>query len=587
MYTKQVSGPYPLSCITCRERRKKCDRTHPTCNRCKAGGFTCLGYTSRGGQNNDRLISFRQENSTIRFKPNSESPPGQITNSFSDTQPVQTTVGHSQSTSRAGSRQPQTQYLRLPTPLIRGSHNVLNDLCISSTHSSTYTHLNLNEFESAQNNGELSSGNNKSNRVQLNQSPSNKSPFDVGTNYQRNESYIDYRIYHDIDASTAVIEFISRQYTHAFSLMAFELSSSHEGFVQSCVLATVAISKSVCWSLFVGAKVYRAAMLGYGGRTIKPYTQMLDEFASQINSTKWEGMIIRELSGWLLATLELVDLRFLIDPRLAQRTLHLAVPIFVQITQAEPAFFQGNSSGPSLHIVLLSAQANAGLARFATVDIIGSFIFGSPQMILWDPAFVPELARLQWDEWIPGCPLYFMLVLCTINIWRGQHPHTRDLNEWIQLEHNVQTWQPQQTHCLKSANSWRTLGRLAVQEAFRHMTLIYLYMGVGTFRSIDPRVQASCDQISRLCNLVEANPDLSVHLFFPAIAAGVCARKEKHRSALWKCVNKAETCKSFLFKGVGFSKVLGHLWHGPASNGTEIIWEDYLALVQEITRITG
>jgi hypothetical protein len=234
---------------------------------------------------------------------------------------VQTTVGHSQSTSRAGSRQPQTQYLRLPTPLIRGSHNVLNDLCISSTHSSTYTHLNLNEFESAQNNGELSSGNNKSNRVQLNQSPSNKSPFDVGTNYQRNESYIDYRIYHDIDASTAVIEFISRQCklshttvlaivtdepidTHAFSLMAFELSSSHEGFVQSCVLATVAISKSVCWSLFVGAKVYRAAMLGYGGRTIKPYTQMLDEFASQINSTKWEGMIIRELSGWLLATLE-------------------------------------------------------------------------------------------------------------------------------------------------------------------------------------------------------------------------------------------------------------------------------------------
>lgn len=57
-------GPHPLSCITCRERlvlnfrsptinehgvrrRKKCDRTHPTCNRCKAGGFTCRGYVVR------------------------------------------------------------------------------------------------------------------------------------------------------------------------------------------------------------------------------------------------------------------------------------------------------------------------------------------------------------------------------------------------------------------------------------------------------------------------------------------------------------------------------------------------------------
>lgn len=66
MYAKQVTGPNPLSCVTCRERsvfnfcsstggenvrtcrRKKCDRTHPTCNRCKTSGFTCLGYVSRG-----------------------------------------------------------------------------------------------------------------------------------------------------------------------------------------------------------------------------------------------------------------------------------------------------------------------------------------------------------------------------------------------------------------------------------------------------------------------------------------------------------------------------------------------------------
>ncbi|KDN49877.1 hypothetical protein RSAG8_01942, partial [Rhizoctonia solani AG-8 WAC10335] len=32
MYSKRMSGPCPLSCITFRER------THPACNRCKAGG---------------------------------------------------------------------------------------------------------------------------------------------------------------------------------------------------------------------------------------------------------------------------------------------------------------------------------------------------------------------------------------------------------------------------------------------------------------------------------------------------------------------------------------------------------------------
>ncbi|KAH7322351.1 hypothetical protein B0J17DRAFT_246766 [Rhizoctonia solani] len=37
-------GPRGLSCLTCRQRRKKCDRTRPTCQRCIKGQFECLGY---------------------------------------------------------------------------------------------------------------------------------------------------------------------------------------------------------------------------------------------------------------------------------------------------------------------------------------------------------------------------------------------------------------------------------------------------------------------------------------------------------------------------------------------------------------
>ncbi|KAG8678520.1 hypothetical protein FRC08_017699, partial [Ceratobasidium sp. 394] len=37
-------GPVGTSCLTCRHRRKKCDRTRPFCERCRVGGFACLGY---------------------------------------------------------------------------------------------------------------------------------------------------------------------------------------------------------------------------------------------------------------------------------------------------------------------------------------------------------------------------------------------------------------------------------------------------------------------------------------------------------------------------------------------------------------
>ncbi|KAH7335983.1 hypothetical protein B0J17DRAFT_60641 [Rhizoctonia solani] len=40
----QLSTRSPRGCLTCKQRRKKCDETRPTCQRCKQGKFKCLGY---------------------------------------------------------------------------------------------------------------------------------------------------------------------------------------------------------------------------------------------------------------------------------------------------------------------------------------------------------------------------------------------------------------------------------------------------------------------------------------------------------------------------------------------------------------
>ncbi|CAE6421724.1 unnamed protein product [Rhizoctonia solani] len=38
-------GPTGTSCLTCKQRHKKCDQRRPTCERCETGGFECLGYS--------------------------------------------------------------------------------------------------------------------------------------------------------------------------------------------------------------------------------------------------------------------------------------------------------------------------------------------------------------------------------------------------------------------------------------------------------------------------------------------------------------------------------------------------------------
>ncbi|KAF8606247.1 hypothetical protein BDV93DRAFT_364052 [Ceratobasidium sp. AG-I] len=44
MLNKHTPGPVGTSCLTCKRRRKKCDRARPGCERCATGGFHCLGY---------------------------------------------------------------------------------------------------------------------------------------------------------------------------------------------------------------------------------------------------------------------------------------------------------------------------------------------------------------------------------------------------------------------------------------------------------------------------------------------------------------------------------------------------------------
>ncbi|QRW25001.1 Fungal Zn(2)-Cys(6) binuclear cluster domain [Rhizoctonia solani] len=47
------SDPVPnrssKGCLTCRQRKKKCDERKPECERCALGGFNCLGYSHLSG----------------------------------------------------------------------------------------------------------------------------------------------------------------------------------------------------------------------------------------------------------------------------------------------------------------------------------------------------------------------------------------------------------------------------------------------------------------------------------------------------------------------------------------------------------
>lgn len=401
--------------------------------------------------------------------------------------------------------------------------------------------------------------------------------------YRVREAAPQSKIYPDLDSSVTVVEFISSQYERAFRMMAFNLASCEENFVQESALAGIRLSRSSCWSLFLGAKIFQAIMSNHNDMCVRPYLKVLDRFAGQVASVTFNDITMRELVGWLSAALELFEIRLLADHRPAYKVLRLAAPIFVQVVYADTTMWTKQGSlRHSLHKTLASSRVD--LVKFATNDVVMAMLFGLPQLVPWDPTFLSSLSHGAHIEWWPGCPLEFILAFARVNVWRAQAGYMRTVDEWHQIEKDVWSWQPPHTKD-QLLDSWGSITRLAVQEAIRHMVLVYVYMGMCGLTNVDSRVQASSKQIMKLLNLVEANPSVAPHFFFPAIVAGVCAINEKHRCLVRDVLCRVKACRVFTFRDLDFPEVMDHLWHGVAVNGATVTWDDYLISCRAVIKL--
>jgi hypothetical protein len=230
------------------------------------------------------------------------------------------------------------------------------------------------------------------------------------------------------------------------------------------------------------------------------------------------------------------DLTFLLDFRLAHKTLRQIAPIFMQAAYADSTLWpkQGGISGVSLQGALELPRVE--LAKFAVVDVIMSMLFGFTHLIPWNTVLLTDMPQARFTEWVPGCPPEFIIAFAKVNIWRTQNTYPCNMDQWRQIEADINAWRPCYAMDYPS-ESLKVVTRLAVQEAFRHAALIYLYMvrdsscfrasdllekkfqGMCNLASGDSRIQDSCEQIVNLSSAVGANcnPGKAIHFLHSII----------------------------------------------------------------------
>ncbi|CAE6472980.1 unnamed protein product [Rhizoctonia solani] len=605
---KHTPGPLPSSCLTCRQRRKKCDKNRPACDRCLVGGFRCLGYdhipTSSNPKQPRASTSKQAATSSLRA-PSIRDPKNRLgspgynsyrhsstdsgTSDTGDLSPRQLSSMHTTPAARAPSC---TSAFPTPRPVSAQSPQRVTQAGYLSSPISSECPQSSMALAPKTVFGPPRPPVIESSPVELQELPNETwaqplfSMIDTyGGSY--NPSFV-FNLPPTISPnplfSGQIIDFILAQYEPVLEMVFFRPTREMLDFARQKLIVRLQESNLTHWSMYIGARIFQALMK-YGKRAdlrfLEKCVQRMGEHVC--SQTTRDGSLTGALHA-LSGGLELVFLDYMTsNSRSGYQLFKQLVPSFIRAAETLPSYL----CSQKISLVEAFTSTNYELGRFVFIDAVTSFILGVAPTIAYDTTMPVVRTPIECNglpgsihptEWMHGSPIELTALIIKISLWRAKHPDIQCAPEstWKPLEIEAWAWAPRVASpgALNEPN--QMVIRMAVQEGWRHAGLIYLYMGMCGCMSDDPRVQASVRQIVQLLQILQ--PDLTTrsHYFIPCLIASICTPSEKHRTELRNAFVKVEEHLPWLFRALDYRNLVDHLWHGAAAGGKPVRWEDYI-----------
>ena len=165
----------------------------------------------------------------------------------------------------------------------------------------------------------------------------------------------------------------------------------------------------------------------------------------------------------------------------------------MKVAFADPTVWprQPGCAGISLSHAITSC--NPDLVRFIVTDALLALCFGVAPLVEYDTsASATEIGRNVGTriESAHGCAAIFAISIVKINVWRAHNRTPPVKHSWQEIEADIWSWKPR-PHDGSPGDSWKTVARLAIQEGWRHVALIYLYM-VRSLEQTTVHISKSC-----------------------------------------------------------------------------------------------
>ncbi|KAF8685578.1 hypothetical protein RHS04_00776 [Rhizoctonia solani] len=325
-----------------------------------------------------------------------------------------------------------------------------------------------------------------------------------------------------------------------------------------------------------------AQSLGTRSSMLQGWIGWIHEFERSVTTGFRNNMSPNDIGDCLKAHLELLALKAsLMNGIFGYLVLRDALPKFLSLVATDSNLLIEQHNGGmviSFHRIINTHRYE--LTKFAVHDVLTVLLLGVPLLVEYgyDGDHEPENPMF---EWIHGIPATFLEVMAQINS-RRTGSRVR-LDDWQTLEERVLFWKSRYA----MLNDAPVPGsddaeRVAVQEGWRHLLLIYIYMGVCGASSDDPRVQGSVSRIFQLASSVRSS-QIGMHMLPQCVVqAGIAARMEKHRVAVYQKLMSFTGPRLWLFDGPQYSQFLYHLWRGVGEGGRAVTWDDYVRSRQAI-----
>ncbi|QRV97985.1 Fungal specific transcription factor domain [Ceratobasidium sp. AG-Ba] len=205
------------------------------------------------------------------------------------------------------------------------------------------------------------------------------------------------------------------------------------------------------------------------------------------------------------------------------RMLDQTAPIYQLVYADEP--------GTPIHLQSRIVDPNTAFRHIPAMDVLLSLSTCRPTIFCYNTTishfeFNSDQGGLQWRL---GLPHHFLVMLAQMNNLKQEYVSNIDPVVINSLEAQITSFEPT---IERSLDSYVHVARLMVQECWRQLMYIYLYMGLCGANSYDIRVKRALKRFIKTLDSVKPGRMPDAFLVTPMSLAGMAAHKNCDRALI-------------------------------------------------------